>query len=117
MKLDDLVAALLDGDSLTARQWVSDARRSRINWVTIPEPTGLSETGKAIAAGVAELLASRAGQAAPAWAAAVPAAPEPFFLVRSAKTLPNLKRLCEEEGPEPLRRRRLLAPPEFLTAA
>jgi hypothetical protein len=37
--------------------------------------------------------------------------------VAAAETLPRLRRLCEEEGPEPLRRRGLLAPPDFLTAA
>jgi hypothetical protein len=31
--------------------------------------------------------------------------------------MPRLRRLCESEGPEPLRRRGLFAPPEFLTHA
>ena len=35
----------------------------------------------------------------------------------AAETMPRLRRACETEGPEPLRRRRLLAPPEFLTSA
>ena len=37
--------------------------------------------------------------------------------VRAADSLPRLRRLCEEEGPEPLRRRGLLVPLDFLTAA
>jgi hypothetical protein len=42
---------------------------------------------------------------------------EAVFLVRAAESMPRLRRLCEEQSPEPLRRRRLLAPPDFLTAA
>lgn len=33
------------------------------------------------------------------------------------QTMPRLRRSCEAEGPEPLRVRRIYAPPEFLTAA
>jgi len=33
------------------------------------------------------------------------------------KRMPRLRRLCEEEGPAPLRERGILAPPEFLTWA
>lgn len=47
----------------------------------------------------------------------VPAAPRTLFLVRSAATMPRLRTACEQEGPEPLRRRGLLAPPGFLTMA
>jgi hypothetical protein len=71
----------------------------------------------AIAAGIAELLAERNAQEPPPWTRPIPAAAEPVFLVKAAQRMPRLRRLCEEEGPEPLRRRRLLAPPDFLTAA
>jgi len=37
--------------------------------------------------------------------------------VRAALTMPRLRRLCEVEGPEPLRRRAVMAPPDFLTIA
>ena len=64
-----------------------------------------------------EMIAARRGVRPAAWTAGVPAAPRRVFLVEAAESLPRLRRLCEEEGPEPLRRRGLLAPPEFLTAA
>lgn len=117
MDLRDLVQALLRFDALTARQWLADAVRSGLVWSDLPAPVGLDPTGRALAAGVAELLASRAGQSPPGWAAAVPPAPQSLFLVRAAATMPRLRAVCEREGPEPLRRRGLLAPPDFLSIA
>jgi hypothetical protein len=117
MDLRDLVRALLGFDTLAARQWLADAGRSGLVWAELPAPTGLDATELATAAGVAELLASRAGEAAPGWTANVPPAPQVLFLVRSASTMPRLRAACEREGPEPLRRRGLLAPPDFLSIA
>jgi hypothetical protein len=117
MDLRDLVRALLSFETLAARQWVADAQRSGVVWAEVPPPVGLDATGRAVAAGMAELLASRAGEPAPAWAASVPPAPERLFLIRAAASMPRLRAVCEREGPEPLRRRGLLAPPEFLTIA
>jgi hypothetical protein len=80
-------------------------------------PEGLDVVELAVAAGIVELMAGRASQDPPTWTKDIGAAPEPVLLVRAAAVLPRLRRMCEEEGPEPLRRRRILAPPEFLTAA
>lgn len=117
MDLLDLVNALLSYDALTARQWIADAERSGFSWSRVSQPPGLDATASALAAGVTELLAFRAGQSPPAWTAKVPPAPQRMFLVRAAEIMPRLRALCESEGPEPLRRRGLLAPPEFLTSA
>lgn len=117
MDLKDLVRALLRFDALSARQWLADAQRAGFVWTEVPAPTGLDATELATAAGVAELLAERTGQRPPSWAASVPSAPEKLFLVRAAESMPRLRSLCEREGPEPLRRRGLLAPPEFLSIA
>lgn len=117
MRLEDLVRALVRNDALAARQWVADAIRARLDWQSVPRPADLDALGLAIAAGVAELLAARTGQEPPPWTKAVPAAPQPFLLVRAAGWMPRLRRICEVEGPEPLRKRALLAPPEFLTTA
>ncbi len=70
-----------------------------------------------MAAAVVEMMAERQGKTPASWTEAVPAAPRRLFLVRAAESLPRLRRLCEDEGPEALRRRGLLAPPDFLTAA
>jgi hypothetical protein len=117
MELRDLVQALLRGDALEARQWVADAARAGLAWSQIPRPEGLSAEGQAVAAGVVELMASRAGQRPPSWTSSVPASPTLVFLVRASERMPRLRRLCEEEGPLPLRERGILAPPEFLTFA
>lgn len=117
MELTDLVRALLSFDALAARQWVTDSLREGILWASIPAPTTLDPVGLCVAAGVAELLAARAGQAPPQWTSAVEAIPTPVCLVKAARTMPRLRHLCEKEGPEPLRRRGILAPPEFLKVA
>lgn len=117
MDLRDLVRSLLAGDALSARQWVDDARRGGIRWTAVSEPAGLDATALAVAAGVVELLAGRVGQEPPLWVMSVGPAPEPVYLVHAALRMPRLRRACLEEGPEPLRRRRILAPPDFLTAA
>lgn len=117
MDLEDLVRSLLNFEALAVRQWLADAQRSGFVWTEVPPPAGLDATGLAVAAGVAELLAARLGQSPPAWAGSVPPAPERLYLVRAASNMPRLRALCEREGPEPLRRRGLLAPPEFLSIA
>lgn len=117
MELTDLVRSILGHDMLAARQWVADAFRSGIRWSEVGRPEGLSATELALAAGLAELMAERLGQRPPGWSASVDGAPEVIFLVQAAETMPRLRRLCEKEGPLPLRRRGLLAPPEFLTVA
>jgi hypothetical protein len=117
VELRVLVAALLAYDTLAVRQWVHDATRARLDWPGVRAPEGLDPLGMAVAAGVTEVLAARSGQSPPAWTARVVAAPEPIFLVRAAAEMPHLRRSCQEDGPEPLRRRGVYAPPEFLTSA
>jgi hypothetical protein len=117
MDLRELVEALVARDALRARQWTADALRERLFWTNTPRPVGWGALELAVAAGVVELFASRSGQAPPSWTATVGAAPEPLYLVRAAETMPRLRRSCETEGPEPLRVRRIYAPPDFLTAA
>ena len=117
MELRDLVEALLACDALVARQWAADAGRESVIWMDVPRPIGWSAQELAVAAGVVELFASRSHQVPPSWTATVGCAPEPLFLVRAAETMPRLRHSCETEGPEPLRVRRIYAPPNFMTAA
>jgi hypothetical protein len=42
---------------------------------------------------------------------------EPVYLVNAAIKMPRLRILCEEQSPEPLRKRGFLAPPNFLESA
>ena len=117
MELTELVKAVLEQDALTARQWVADAKQAGIDWSSIPAPEGLSDRENVVSAALVELMAERTEVPAPNWTKAIGPLPEPLYLVRAASSMPRLRRLCEEESPLPLRRRRLYAPPEFLTSA
>ena len=117
MELRDFVDALVARDALRARQWAADAAREAVVWTDVPRPMGWSALELAVAAGVIELFASRSHQAPPPWTATVGSAPDPIYLVRAAETMPRLRLSCETEGPEPLRVRRIYAPPDFMTAA
>src|SRR5438105_9912548 len=114
MDLRDLVHAVLDGDLLAARQWVADARRSRFHWREIQRPDGLSETELTVAAAFAELLATRAGSVAPDWTASVGAQEEPLILDPGLEQMPRSLARAKIDGPPSLRRRNLLALPDFL---
>ena len=115
MDLRDLVRALVAGDALAARQWVADAARMHVRWSGLAKPELLPPDEMAIAAGIVELLAQRSGEPPPPWTEEVLPASRPVYLVRAAASMPRLRRTCEEEGPEPLRRRGVFAPPDFLT--
>ncbi len=117
MQIRALIEALMSFDVLRARQWVADATRMPISWSEVARPAGMDAEQLAVAAGVVELLAERSGQQSPSWTVEVGESPRRIYLVRAAKSMPRLRRLCEEEGPEPLRRRQIMAPPEFLSVA
>ena len=117
MDLRELVGALLAGDLLTARQCVTDARRENIVWAYVEQPHGLNERQLPIAAGVVELLALRAGQPFPAWTTNVGPAHEPMVLDPGLEQMPRSFARAKAFGPEPLRRRNLIALPDFLDLA
>ena len=117
MNLADVVRAMLRGDGLVVRAWIAAAQHVGDSWTSVPRPDDLGPSELAVAAGFVELMASRAGCDAPAWTAAVGAAPETIFLVASARVMPRTRRLCETEGPEPFRKRGILALPNCYTTA
>lgn len=117
MDLLELVRAVRIYDALAAREWVAAAIRDQVCATDLRRPSTEDALDLALAAGLAELLASRWEQSPPPWTRDVPAAPEDRYLVKAAASLPRLRRSCELDGPEPLRRRRLFAPAEFLTIA
>jgi len=117
MELVELVRAILDGDLLTARQWVADARREELDWKSIEKPTGLSQQEMVVAAAVSELLAERAGAVVPSWTAEVGAQNSPIILDPGLERMPRSFALAKATGPEPLRRRNLIALPDFLEVA
>jgi hypothetical protein len=114
MELSDLVRALVSHDLLAARQWVADARRCKPEWRLCGRPEGLNEDEMAIAAGLVELLAERDGMAPPTWSASVAGTREPFFLDPGLEAMPRTLKHAMAEAPEPLRKRNIYAPREFL---
>ncbi len=117
MDLRELANALAAGDALRARVLMREAQVRHHVWRTTDMPTGLDRNGLAIAAGVVELMCQREGLQPPSWTEGVEGADADLFLVRAAQSMPRLRKLCVEEGPWPLRRRRIFVPPEFLSAA
>lgn len=117
MDISSLVHALLAGDLLTARQCVADAYRMQLQWNQVEPPQGLTELELSVAAGLVELLASRAGATPPPWTGTVGGVREPVVLDPGLELMPrSFARACVA-GPEPLRRRNLVASPDFLEVA
>ena len=117
MDLHDLVEAIFAGDLLTARQWVADARRERLNWQDLPRPEDLNGRAMTVAAGLVELFARRAGEPPPAWTKDVGAEREPVLLDPGLEQMPRSLAYAKSSGPESLRNRNLLALPDFLDVA
>ncbi len=115
--IEQLAEAALQRDSLRLRSLVQDITRAKINWTTLPRPETKDTRLLAIAASLAELLAMRQNQTPPAWTKEIGALNEPFYLLRSAETMKRLRVLCETQSPEPMRKRQLYAPPNFLEFA
>jgi hypothetical protein len=117
MDLSELVRAIVTGDLLKARQWVADAYRRDVVWMLLERPNGLNDQELTIAAGVVELLAIRRRATAPAWVFTVGASHESIVLDPGLEKMPRSFERAKMSGPEPLRRRNLVALPDFLNVA
>jgi hypothetical protein len=117
MDIRELVQSLMAGDLLAARQYVADAQRSGLVWEQVGEPHDLDDRGMSVAAGIVELLASRAGRTPPAWTKTVGAVREPLILDPGLQEMPRSFAHAKNAGPEPLRSRNLIALPDFLDVA
>lgn len=115
--IEQLAEAALQRDSLRLRSLVQDITRANMNWSLVLRPKTNDIRLLALSASLAELLASRQNQEPPAWAKEIDALQEPFYLLQSAEKMKRLRLLCETHSPEPMRKRRLYAPPNFLEFA
>lgn len=115
--LEELAQAALAGDALRVRSLSQDWLRENPNMRSIDAPESIDPNVRAVAAAFVELFADRLGHSPPPWAAEVPAASEPLFLLKEARTMRRLRVLCLEHSPLPLRRRKLYAPPDYLSFA
>ena len=117
MELRELVKAILDGDLLTARQWVADAQRNRIEWGSVPRPFDFSDRELIVAAALTELLARRAGVNPPSWTDSVGGESNPLVLDPGLDQMPRSYAWAQSAGPESFRKRNLVALPDFLDVA
>jgi hypothetical protein len=117
VEIDDIARAALEGNALQVRSLVQDFVAQPRDLHATPRPETDDHRVLAAAASILELLCSRQGAKPPAWTTSIGPLAEPHFLVRSAATMKRLRELCEREGPAPLRRRKLYAPPDYLTMA
>jgi hypothetical protein len=117
MELPDLVRAVLAGDLIAARQWVADAHRAGLKWEHLDRPDDLDDREMTVAAGIAELLAGRHGASPPPWTVTVGSSAEPVILDPGLEQMPRSFAYAKLKGPEALRKRNLVALPDFLDVA
>ena len=117
VKIEDIAAAALAGDSLYVRSLVQDFLRKHPQFVQVPRPVSTDERIIALSASLLELFAERAKQLPPTWTTEVGALSQPIFLLKAAQQMRRLRELCQAESPEPLRKRHLYAAPGYLDYA
>lgn len=115
--LNELVEAALSRDGLWLSGATQEFLRSTPKLCDVPQLIDADEQTCVVAAGLLELLALRTNQPPPNWTASIGGLSQPLFLVAEAEHMKNTRIMCEQESPEPLRKRKLLAPPQFLTWA
>lgn len=117
MDVRELVRALLAGDLLAARQVAADVRHTPVEWESLAQPDGLNAREMTVAAGIVELLATRASATPPSWTKGVGPSPEVVVLDPGLEQMPRSFAQAKAAGPEPLRKRNLIALPDFLDVA
>jgi hypothetical protein len=113
--LAEIVQAARRGDDLVVRQWAADCRHERVDWSILKRPSNIEGNDLAVAAALVEVMAANAVQSPPAWTGNVGAASEDVYLVPSAREMRRTREMCQTQGPEPMRKRRILALPGYLT--
>ena len=115
--LEQLAEASLQRDGLRARSLAQDLLRETTHLSDLPRPASADPRLLSMAAALVELLAARRQQPPPPWASEIGPLPEPFFLLEASERMQRLRALCETQAPEPMRKRRLYAPPNYLSFA
>ena len=117
MNLNDLVASVLSGDLLRARQWVADARRNNVNWEAIAFPEEMDQRSLTVTAALLELFAHRSGGNPPPWTTHVGAMGDLTVIDPGLETMRRSFAYAKEHGPVALLKRNLIALPDFLDVA
>ena len=115
--MEQISRAILRNDTLATRALVQDFLRSEPVLAEIVQPETDDPQVLALTASLLELFAQRTHQPAPAWTLQIGPVEQPIFLLEAAVHMRRLRDLCQDAAPEPLRRRRLYAPPDYLAFA
>jgi hypothetical protein len=115
--LEQLAEAAINQDALSLRSLTQDLLREHGNLKEVPRPITVNFKTLAVAAALIELFAERLHQEPPTWTQEIGPLPEPIYLLEAAATMRRLRALCENQAPEPLRKRGIFAPPNFLESA
>ena len=117
VRIEQLAKAAIKQDALLLRSLTQDLLREHPTLRDVPQPSGVDFQTLAAAASLIELIALRLQQEPPSWTSEIGALPEPIHLLKAAATMKRLRALCEQQAPEPLRKRGFYAPPNFLESA
>jgi len=117
VKIEELAIAALNYDSLQLSALTQALFRDKHQLKQYPKPETNDQRILSVSAGLLELFAQQWHQEPPSWTADIGSMPEPFFLLKYAKVMKSLRLLCENESPEPLKKRKLYATPNFLEFA
>jgi hypothetical protein len=114
VRIEQIAHAALEGNAVAVRSLARDWLVENPIIADYPRPSSSDVITGTVCAALVELFAERATQSPPNWSGEYAALDRPLYLLKSAQTMPRLRRLCDAESPGPLRRRNLLAPPQFL---
>lgn len=117
VRIEQLAEAAINQDALLLRSLTQDLFRERPMLKDVLRPMAADFKTLAAAAALIELFAERLHQEPPAWTREIGPLSEPIYLLKAAATMRRLRTLCEEQAPEPLRKRGFYAPPNFLESA
>jgi hypothetical protein len=112
--LEQIAAQILANHPLEVRSLTQDYLRRGAPLRLERAPTSEDPRICAVAAGIAELIAARTTQQAPAWTSQIGKLPAPLYLVEAATKSPKMRARVEQESPEPLRKRNVFAPSGYL---
>lgn len=114
VKIEEVAAAALAYHSLQVRSLLQEFLHQDPVLANVPQPETSDRNILALSAAFIELLGDRAKAQTPAWTTQIGPVAQPIFLVEAAVRMPRLRQLCEQEAPEPLRKRKIYAPPNYL---
>lgn len=114
VRIEEIAAAALAHHSLQVRSLLQEFLRAGTVLADVPQPATADRTILALSAAFLELLGERAQEQTPDWTTQIGPVQQPIFLLEAAARMPRLRNLCEQEAPEPLRKRKIYAPPNYL---